>query len=292
MQLGLIGLGKMGANMRARIRNAGIEVFGYDQNPKLRDVDSIQELVESVTDAPRVIWLQIPQQAVREVVTELAQVLSPGDIVVDGGNTRYLDDAVHAQILATRHIGFVDCGVSGGIWGLKQGYALMVGGSRENIAVVQPVFDALTPDGPHGFVRAGEIGAGHFAKMVHNGIEYGMMQAYAEGWELLEAADEVTNVSEVFESWRDGAVIRSWLLDLVCRAIAEDPDLDQIKGIAADSGEGRWAVETAAELGVPVPAMSAALFARFTSQQEDSPAMRVVASMRQQFGGHKTIPAK
>ncbi len=292
MQLGLIGLGKMGANMRARIRNAGIEVIGFDKNPKLSDVESISELVDSVTDAPRIIWLQVPQTSVREVITELAQVLSPGDIVVDGGNTRYLDDAEHAKILATRHIGLIDCGVSGGVWGLKYGYALMVGGSRENISVVQPIFDALTPDGPSGFVRAGEIGSGHFAKMVHNGIEYGMMQAYAEGWELLEAAEEVTNVSEVFESWRESAVIRSWILDLMCRAIANDPDLDQVKGVAKESGEGRWAVETATKLGVPVPAMSAALFSRFMSQQEDSPAMRVVASIRHEFGGHKIIPAK
>ena len=213
-------------------------------------------------------------------------VLAEGDLVIDGGNSKWTNDARHAQSLAEKGIHFVDCGVSGGVWGLENGYALMAGGDEADIALAQPIFDALKPEGEYGFVHAGEVGAGHFAKMVHNGIEYGLMQAYAEGWELLETAQLVTNVRDVFNSWREGTVIRSWLLDLMVRALDEDPHLDTIEGYAADSGEGRWTVNAAVDLGVPVPTMAAALFARFTSQQEDSPSMKMVAAMRNQFGGH------
>lgn len=285
MELGLVGLGRMGGNMRERLRRAGHTVVGYDHNPDVTDTGSLTELVEKLP-APRVVWVMLPIQFVDDTVTELAGLLSPGDLVIDGGNTQWTEDRKHAAQLADKGIHFVDCGVSGGVWGLENGYALMAGGDATDIALAQPIFDALKPAGEFGFVHAGAVGAGHFAKMVHNGIEYGIMQAYAEGWELLEKAGEVTNVPEVFNSWREGTVIRSWLLDLLVRALADDPHLERIEGYAADSGEGRWTVNAAVDLGVPVPTMAAALFARFTSQQEDSPSMKMVAAMRNQFGGH------
>ena len=285
MELGLVGLGRMGGNMRERLRRAGHTVVGYDHNPDVTDTGSLAELVEKLP-APRVVWVMLPIQFVDDTVTELAGLLSPGDLVIDGGNTQWTEDRKHAAQLADKGIHFVDCGVSGGVWGLENGYALMAGGDATDIALAQPIFDALKPAGEFGFVHAGAVGAGHFAKMVHNGIEYGIMQAYAEGWELLEKAGEVTNVPEVFNSWREGTVIRSWLLDLLVRALADDPHLERIEGYAADSGEGRWTVNAAVDLGVPVPTMAAALFARFTSQQEDSPSMKMVAAMRNQFGGH------
>ncbi|MFT4217807.1 MAG: decarboxylating 6-phosphogluconate dehydrogenase [Micropruina sp.] len=285
MELGLVGLGKMGNNMRERLRRAGLTVVGYDRNPELTDVASLAEMVAALA-APRVVWVMLPIQVVDQVIDELAGLLGEGDLVIDGGNTKWTADSRHAQSLAEKGIHFLDCGVSGGVWGLQNGYALMVGGAEADVAMAQPVFDALKPAGDYGFVHAGEIGAGHFAKMVHNGIEYGLMQAYAEGWELLEAAGQVTNVPAVFDSWREGTVIRSWLLDLMVRALDDDPHLDRIEGYAADSGEGRWTVNAAVELGVPVPTMAAALFARFTSQQDDSPSMKMVAAMRNQFGGH------
>ena len=286
MQLGLIGLGKMGGNMRERIRRAGHTVVGYDRNPEVSDVSSLTELV-SALEGPRVVWVMVPAGApTQSVIDELGDLLEPGDTVVDGGNSRWTDDEKHAEELAAKGIGFVDAGVSGGVWGLKNGYALMVGGDAENIAKVQPVFDALKPEGEFGFVHAGKVGAGHFSKMVHNGIEYAMMQAYAEGWELLEKVDLVDNVTEVFDSWRQGTVIRSWLLDLLVAALQDDTHLDKIAGFAADSGEGRWTVEAGIDNGVAMPAIAASLFARFVSQQDESPAMKAIAAMRNQFGGH------
>jgi len=285
MELGLVGLGKMGNNMRERMRRAGLTVIGHDRNPEVSDTASLAELVSKLT-GPRVVWLMLPIQVVGPVIEELKGLLSPGDLVIDGGNSKWSNDGPHAQSLAEKGIRFVDVGVSGGVWGLQNGYALMVGGEDADVALAQPIFDALKPEGDFGFVHAGKVGAGHFAKMVHNGIEYGLMQAYAEGWELLEAAGNVTNVPEVFRSWREGTVIRSWLLDLMVLALQQDPHLDAIEGYAADSGEGRWTVNAAVDLGVPVPTMAAALFARFTSQQEDSPSMKMVAAMRNQFGGH------
>ncbi len=285
MELGLVGLGKMGNNMRERLRRGGHTVVGYDRNPDVSDAGSLADMVNQLT-GPRVVWVMLPIQVVDATVEELKGLLEPGDLVIDGGNSKWTADARHAANLGEKGIRFLDCGVSGGVWGLQNGYALMVGGADEDVALAQPIFDALKPDGDVGFVHAGKVGAGHFAKMVHNGIEYGLMQAYAEGWELLEASGEVTNVPEVFKSWREGTVIRSWLLDLMVRALDDDPHLDGIEGYAADSGEGRWTVNAAVELGVPVPTMAAALFARFTSQQEDSPSMKMVAAMRNQFGGH------
>ncbi|MEU4091774.1 phosphogluconate dehydrogenase (NAD(+)-dependent, decarboxylating) [Streptomyces sp. NPDC026673] len=286
MQLGLVGLGKMGGNMRERIRRAGHTVVGYDRDPDLADVGSLTELVDKL-DAPRTVWVMVPAGApTQSVIDELGGLLEPGDIVVDGGNSRWTDDEKHAEELAAKGIGFVDAGVSGGVWGLQNGYALMVGGEADHVAKVRPVFDALKPEGAHGFVHAGRVGAGHFAKMVHNGIEYAMMQAYAEGWELLEKVDSVTDVREVFRSWQEGTVIRSWLLDLAVNALDEDEHLDKLKGYAEDSGEGRWTVEAAIDNAVPLPAITASLFARFASRQDDSAQMKMIAALRNQFGGH------
>jgi 6-phosphogluconate dehydrogenase len=286
MEIGLVGLGKMGGNMRERMRRAGHTVVGYDRDPNLSDVGSLKELVAALS-APRAIWVMVPAGGPTDAtVVELGELLEPGDIVIDGGNSRWTEDIRHAEELKAKGIAFVDAGVSGGVWGLQNGYALMVGGEEADIARVQPVFDALKPEGNSGFVRAGGVGAGHFAKMVHNGIEYGMMQAYAEGWELLEAVPMVTNVREVFRSWTEGTVIRSWLLDLMVRALDDDEHLDGIKGYADDSGEGRWTVEAGIEHAVPTPAITAALYARFTSRQEDSPQMKAIAALRNQFGGH------
>ncbi|WP_432055337.1 phosphogluconate dehydrogenase (NAD(+)-dependent, decarboxylating) [Streptomyces sp. bgisy022] len=286
MQIGLVGLGKMGGNMRERLRNAGHTVVGFDTDPARSDVANLADLVDAL-DAPRTVWVMVPAgEVTQHVIDQLASLLKPGDTVVDGGNSRWTDDERHARELGTRGIGFVDAGVSGGVWGLKNGYALMVGGDKEHVDRLRPVFEALKPEGPYGFVHAGKVGAGHFAKMVHNGIEYAMMQAYAEGWELLEAVDSVDNVREVFRSWQDGTVIRSWLLDLAVDALDDDEHLRNLRGYADDSGEGRWTVEAAIDNAVPLPAITASLFARFSSRQEDSPQMKMIAALRNQFGGH------
>jgi 6-phosphogluconate dehydrogenase len=224
----------------------------------------------------------------QQTVDTLAGLLESGDMIIDGGNSRWTDDQANAEHLATKGVGFVDCGVSGGVWGLENGYALMAGGDPEHIKTLQPIFDALKPEGEFGWVHAGRVGAGHFSKMVHNGIEYAVMQAYAEGWELLQAVDEVDSVTEVFRSWREGTVIRSWLLDLLVAALDEDDKLEKVAGYAEDSGEGRWTVEAGIENAVATPAITAALYARFVSRQDDSPAMKAVAAMRNQFGGHAT----
>ena len=237
--------------------------------------------------SPKVVWVMVPSgDPTRETVRSLGDLLGEGDLIVDGGNSRWTDDQINADLLAEKGVGFVDCGVSGGVWGLENGYALMYGGSAEDVAKVQPVFDALKPEGEFGAVHAGAVGAGHFSKMVHNGIEYAVMQAYAEGWELLDKVDLVDNVTEVFRSWREGTVIRSWLLDLLVAALDDDPDLAKISGYAEDSGEGRWTVEAGIDNAVATPAITAALYARFVSRQDDSPAMKAVAAMRNQFGGH------
>jgi 6-phosphogluconate dehydrogenase len=286
MELGLVGLGKMGGNMRTRLRNADHTVIGFDRNPDLADADSLAAMVEQLP-SPKVVWVMVPAgDATRSTIEALGELLGEGDLVVDGGNSKWTDDQLNAEMLAKKGIGFVDCGVSGGVWGLQNGYALMCGGTDADVAKVQPALDALKPD-EGGFVHAGKKpGAGHFAKMVHNGIEYAMMQSYAEGWELLEKVDLVDNVTEVFDSWRSGTVIRSWLLDLLVAAVEEDEHLDKISGYAEDSGEGRWTVEAAIENAVPMNVIAASLFARFTSRQDDSPAMKAIAAMRNQFGGH------
>ncbi|HEX6328508.1 MAG TPA: decarboxylating 6-phosphogluconate dehydrogenase [Jiangellaceae bacterium] len=293
MELGLVGLGRMGGNMRERLRRAGHTVVGYARNPQVRDVASLEEMVGKLA-APRSVWVMVPHgDPTHQVITELAELLSEGDVVVDGGNSRWTDDQKHAELLDARGIGYVDCGVSGGIWGLENGYGLMAGGGAEHIERLMPIFDALRPEGPRdeGFVHAGGVGAGHYTKMVHNGIEYGLMQAYAEGYELLRASGVVDNVPGAFKAWSRGTVVRSWLLDLLVEALEADPELSQLAGFVEDSGEGRWTVEQAIAHAVPAPVITAALFARFASRQDDSPAMKAVAALRQQFGGHAVKPA-
>ena len=292
MQLGMIGLGKMGGNMRERLRNAGHEVVGYDPNPEVSDTPDMASMVGRL-DPPRHVWVMVPAgDATDGVIQQLAGELAEGDLIIDGGNSRWTDDEVHAEQLHAKGIRFVDCGVSGGVWGLKNGYGLMCGGSDEDVERVLPVFDALRPEGPReeGFAHAGKVGAGHFAKMVHNGIEYGLMQSYAEGYELLAASEQVSDVKAVLKAWSRGTVVRSWLLDLLVLALEADPKLAEIEGYVEDSGEGRWTVEAAIHHRVPMPAISAALYARFASRQDDSPAMKAVAALRNQFGGHAVRP--
>lgn len=289
MHIGIIGLGKMGANMRDRLRAGGIDVTGYDRNPGLTDVASTAALVQ-VLPSPRLVWVMVPAGSITTaVITELAGLLEDGDLVIDGGNSRFTDDFTHAAVLAKTGVNYIDAGVSGGVWGLHNGFGLMVGGSADQVARAMPVFDALRPEGPReeGFVHAGEVGAGHYAKMVHNGIEYALMQSYAEGYELLEKRDDlIKDVPGIFKAWQRGTVVRSWLLELLVKALDEDPDLGAIEGFVEDSGEGRWTIEEAINNAVPVPTISAAIFARFVSRQEDSPAMKAVAALRNQFGGH------
>jgi 6-phosphogluconate dehydrogenase len=292
VQIGMIGLGRMGGNMAKRLRRAGHDVVGYARSPEGRDVASLEELVERLAP-PRTAWVMIPAgEATQQTIAELRGLLEAGDLVIDGGNSHYTEDRENARRLGARKIGFIDAGVSGGIWGLENGYGLMVGGEDADVTRVMPIFDALKPPGDAGFVHAGSAGAGHFAKMVHNGIEYGIMEAYGEGYELLAASDMITDVPGTFRSWRKGTVIRSWLLDLLVRALDEDPGLEKIRGVAQDSGEGRWTVQAAIDHAVPVPAISAALYARFASREGDPPAMKVVAALRQQFGGHPVTAAE
>ena len=294
MHIGLVGLGKMGANMRQRLRAGGVEVTGYDRNPEVTDVPSLEALVQALPAGQRAVWVMVPAGEITQaVVNDLAELLGEGDVIIEGGNSHYSQDLLNSEALAARGIRYVDVGVSGGVWGLTNGYGLMAGGSAEDVAALMPVFDALRPEGPreNGFVHAGSVGAGHFAKMVHNGIEYGLMQAYAEGYELLEAQEIVTDVKGTLKAWTQGTVVRSWLLDLLVAALEADPELAAIDDFVEDSGEGRWTVDEAIDRAVPLPVISAALFARFASRQVDSPAMKAVAALRQQFGGHAVRPA-
>lgn len=288
MHIGLVGLGKMGGNMRTRLRNKGIEVTGYSRDPKVADVTSIEEMVAALP-SPKIVWIMVPHgQATDSVINQLEEFMGEGDLIIEGGNSRFSDDVRHAEQLAAKGIGYLDCGVSGGVWGLQNGYGLMVGGDTKLVEKAMPIFDALRPEGERaeGFVHVGDVGAGHYAKMVHNGIEYAMMQAFAEGYELLEKKEIIKDVHGTFAAWQRGTVVRSWLLDLLVKALEEDPGLSQIKGYVEDSGEGRWTVEEAIANSVPMPAITAALFARFASRQDDSPAMKAVAALRNQFGGH------
>ena len=288
MQLGLVGLGKMGFNMRQRLRGGGHEVVGYDPRPEVSDVASLAALAETLA-APRVVWVMVPSGPITsETIGALAEVLDDGDLVVDGGNSRYTEDRPHAELLGRRGIGFVDSGVSGGVWGLTEGYGLMVGGSDADVARLMPIFDTLRPAGDpaDGFVHAGPVGAGHYAKMVHNGIEYGLMMAYAEGYELLAAEPLITDTQAVIQAWTNGTVVRSWLQQLLAKALREDPGFADISDYTEDSGEGRWTVEEAIRHRVPTPVIAASLFARFASRQDQSPTMKAVSALRNQFGGH------
>lgn len=290
MKIGMIGLGRMGKNMADRLRTGGHQVVGYDISPDSgRDVDSLKALVDAL-EAPRAIWVMVPAgKPVESTLNQLGDLMDSGDLVIDGGNTRFAQDQEHAKALGAKGIGLVDVGTSNGIWGKEKGYALMVGGSDEDVARIQPVLDTLKPEGEFGLVHAGGTGAGHYAKMVHNGIEYGMMQSMAEGYAVLEASDLIEEPGEVVQSWRKGSVIQSWLLDLLAESLQQDPHLAHIAGKAEETGEAKWMIGDALELGVPTPAITSALYARQSSQIQDPMTMKVVSALRSAFGGHPIV---
>ena len=284
MQLGIVGLGRMGAAMRERLRRGGHEVTGFDLNAEVSDVASLRELVDGL-DAPRVVWLMAPAgEATEALAGELAELLGAGDVLVDGGNSLYKDSVRRGEMVAERGIRYLDAGVSGGIWGLENGFCVMVGGDRDAFEAVEPAIATLAPE--DGYLHVGPSGAGHYVKMIHNGIEYGLMQAYAEGFDLLRAYDEDLDLGEIAELWQHGSVVRSWLLELAGRALAEDPGLDRLQPYVEDSGEGRWTAIEAVERGVPAGVITGSLFARFASRDEGSFGLRMLAALRQQFGGH------
>jgi 6-phosphogluconate dehydrogenase len=283
VKLGMVGLGRMGSGMTERLRQAGHEVQTHD--PKVESTaDSLAELAAQL-EPPRHVWLMIPAGEITErAVQELFETLEAGDAIVDGGNSNFRDSQRRAAEAQARGLFFLDVGVSGGIWGLKEGFALMAGGDAEPVQRLDSIFRTLAPEG--GFAHVGPSGAGHFVKMVHNGVEYGLMQAYAEGFELMQASEFELDLAAIAELWRNGSVVRSWLLDLLARALAEDPGLEGIRGYVEDSGEGRWTVEQAIESAVPLHVITAALYARFASRQDESFAAKVNAALRNQFGGH------
>jgi 6-phosphogluconate dehydrogenase len=293
MELGFIGLGKMGMNMVVRLQRDRHRVVVYDRTTDLVKqaesqgcvgASSIADLVAKLSP-PRAVWIMVPSGApTEETVRAVAALLQAGDIVVDGGNTNFHDDVRRAAELKARGIHYIDAGTSGGVWGLKLGYCLMIGGEEEPVNRLAPVFHTLAPE--HGWARVGGHGAGHYVKMVHNGIEYSMMQGYAEGFELMSKSDYSLDLAQVAELWMHGSVVRSWLLELAAGALKEDPRLEKLKGYVQDSGEGRWMVEHALEKAVPVPTLTAALFTRFRSRQEESFAEKMLAALRNAFGGH------
>ena len=294
MKIAMVGLGKMGANMAQRLVEHGHEVVAFDLSPDARaastaygatPVATLEELAAAL-EPPRVAWVMVPAgKPTNDTITTLAGLFGSGDVVIDGGNSNYKETAPLVEELAAEGIALVDAGTSGGIWGLKEGYCLMVGGTDEAVAVCEPAFLALAPEG--GYAHVGPPGAGHFVKMIHNGIEYGLMQAYAEGFEILSEAPEFDlDLHEIASIWRYGSVVRSWLLDLAERALRPESGFDQIEGVVADSGEGRWTVEEAIDRGVSAPVISSALFARFASQKQDAFGLRLVSALRNQFGGH------
>jgi 6-phosphogluconate dehydrogenase len=302
MQIGMVGLGRMGGNMARRLARGGARVVAWDRSPEARaalmgepGVDPVETLEAFVAALapPRAAWLMLPAGApTDEVLDALAERLAPGDLLVDGGNAHYRDSQRRAAALAARGLQFVDAGVSGGVWGLDNGYGLMVGGSAEAVARLEPALRRLAPAPDLGWLHCGAAGAGHYAKMIHNGIEYGLMQAYAEGFALLQARPELgLDVAKLAGHWRHGTVIRSWLLDLVAEFLGKEGALEGIAPVVADSGEGRWTAQEAIDLGVPAPVISAALMARFASQGRDDYAARLLARMRQAFGGHAVTPA-
>jgi 6-phosphogluconate dehydrogenase len=312
MQLGMIGLGRMGANMSRRLSRAGHEVVAYDRSADatravaaegIRTVDAVPALAAALTP-PRAVWLMVPAAVVGSAIDSIAPHLAAGDIVIDGGNTHYQEDAPRAERLAAQGIEFVDVGTSGGVWGIERGYCLMIGGRDAPVAHLDPIFRALAPDvhaaprrqrhtgeptpAERGYFHCGSHGAGHFVKMVHNAIEYGVMAAYAEGFNLLQHQPQyVFDLPNIAELWRRGSVIGSWLLDLTAEALDEDPRLDAFAGRVGDSGEGRWAAHAAIDTAAPMPVLAAALFSRFSSRGEEEFANRLLSAMRAQFGGHK-----
>ena len=284
MQLGMVGLGRMGGNMAKRLRGDGHEVIGYTRDPAVSDVGSLSELVSNLT-APRTVWVMIPAgDPTEQTIRELTGLLDKGDLIVDGGNSNFRDSMRRGAELEKQGLLFVDAGTSGGIWGLEIGYCLMVGGSEEAFRRIQPALETLAPK--DGYAHVGPVGAGHFTKMVHNGIEYAMLQAYAEGFEILEASQFELDMHQLAALWNHGSVVRSWLLELAESAFAKDPGLSKVRGYVEDSGEGRWTVFEAINENVPAPAIAASLFARFASRQDDSFAMRMIAALRNEFGGH------
>jgi len=284
MQIGMVGLGRMGANMAERLRRGGHDVVGYDHDPKVSQVASLSELVGKLA-APRTVWLMVPAGAPTEQsIKEVAGLLQRGDLVVDGGNSNFRDSMRRGAELEKRGLMFVDAGTSGGVWGLENGYCLMAGGSDAAFARIEPALKTLAPE--DGYAHVGPVGAGHFVKMAHNGIEYAMLEAYAEGFEILEASTFELELHEIARLWNRGSVVRSWLLELAERALAKDPHLSQFRGYVEDSGEGRWTVLEAINESVPAPAIALSLFARFASRQDDSFAMKVIAALRNEFGGH------
>ena len=293
MQLGMVGLGRMGANMTERLLRGGHQVVAFDVDDDAvrkaastgaQPASSLEELV-SALDPPRVVWTMVPAGEITETTIErVGELLSEGDMVIDGGNSRHTDSIARAERLGGSGIAFLDAGTSGGIWGLEGGYCLMVGGDAEAFARAEPIFETLAPE--NGYAHVGASGAGHFTKMVHNGIEYALMQSYGEGFELLHSSEYELDVGQVAELWRHGSVVRSWLLDLAASALDADPDLASVEPYIEDSGEGRWTITHAIDNAVPVPTIATALFARFASRQDASFAGKVIAALRKEFGGH------
>jgi 6-phosphogluconate dehydrogenase len=287
MKVGLVGLGRMGAGIAERLRRGGHEVVGYDRDASVSQVSSLGELIEGL-QAPRTVWLMVPAgEATQATIDALQPLLAPGDVVIDGGNSYYRDSMRRAEALAMHGIDLVDVGTSGGIWGLTAGFSLMAGGRRDAYDRVEPLLRALAPSPEEGFGYMGPSGAGHYVKMVHNGIEYGLMQAFAEGFELLEAKQEFNlDPAQIARVWREGSVVRSWLLDLTARALEEDPRLRELEAYVEDSGEGRWTVQESLDLAVPAPVITLALQTRFRSRQDQPFGARLLAALRKQFGGH------
>jgi 6-phosphogluconate dehydrogenase len=301
MELGMIGLGRMGSNMTLRLLRAGHRVVATDLDPGAVDAveaaggagaTSVEDLCQKL-QPPRAVWLMVPAgQPTEDTVAALVLALEPGDAIIDGGNSNYRDSMRRASQVQERGIAFIDVGTSGGVWGLEEGYSLMVGGDHDAVERLRPVFETLAPAPDLGWAHVGPAGAGHFVKMVHNGIEYGLMQAYAEGFDLLKAKTEFAlDLHKVAEVWRHGSVVRSWLLDLTANALAADPDLSSLQPWVGDSGAGRWTVEESIELAVPAPVIALSLMMRFVSRQENSFAGRLLAALRQEFGGHAVRPA-
>jgi 6-phosphogluconate dehydrogenase len=300
MELGLIGLGRMGAGMARRLLRGGHRVVVNNRSPdpiKALEVEgavgaySVEDLVGALA-APRAIWVMLPAGDVTEQMIEtLVPLLTPGDTIIDGGNTNFNDDMRRAEMLKSHSVNYVDQGTSGGIWGLEKGFCLMVGGDAEVVRRLEPAFTTLAPENGYGHV--GPVGAGHFVKMVHNGIEYGMMQAYAEGFEILRAREDFNlNLHQIARVWNHGSVVRSWLLELTEEAFRQDPDLAGLRGYVEDSGEGRWTIQSAIDLNVPAPVITLSLFERFHSRQPESFAAKVLAAMRKGFGGHAVKKAE
>jgi 6-phosphogluconate dehydrogenase len=294
MELGFVGLGRMGKNMVLRLLDGGHRIVAWNRTPEpVREVAArgavsargLADLVAKLEERPRAVWIMVPSgEATEQVVGEVAALLSPGDTVIDGGNSYYKDSVRRASMLAQRKIDYVDAGTSGGIWGLTVGYCLMVGGDAVVCKRLEPLFRTLAPE--HGYARVGAHGAGHLTKMIHNGIEYGMMQAYAEGMEILSASPYELDLHQIAELWNHGSVVRSWLLELLASALEEDPQLERIRGYVEDSGEGRWTVIESIERAVPAPVLALALQTRFRSRQADSFQGKVLAALRHKFGGH------